>query len=291
MGRPEGGPFRDGVISRARRTGVTGAIQPATSTSGFTAWANAYVDSVRARVDAGLPAFERKPDQGPATYAPPPSRGTGHDRALLDGVTFDRPTDIVPTMLTNLVERITGTRDERDGRALMQVGLAGYQFVQAGLHHVAAGQGIVATGSSALGKILPTIGVVSGAAQVWRGWNELERHDGGPLAILGSRTGRSGLLNIVAGALAFVPGVGTAIGGAVTRLVAAANELDAFSFLDAPTRSVEEQGLAVAKRVHLLDETPLDPYDRTRRDGTPVPPRTATAQATTGTQLLPTLTR
>ncbi len=243
--------------------------------SGVSAWASAYVDNVRARVDAGLPAFERKPDQGPATPPPPASRGTGFERAPLDGITLDRPTDIVPTVLTNLVEGLTGTRDERDGRALMQVGLAGYQFVQAGLHHVAEGKGIVATGSSVLGKVLPTIGVVSGVAQVWRGWNELERHDGGPLSILGSRTGRSGLLNIVAGALAFVPGVGTAIGGAVTRLVAAANELDAFSFLDAPTRSVEEQGFAVAKRVHLLDETPLDPYDRTRRDGTLVPQPTS----------------
>jgi hypothetical protein len=266
---------------------------------GVSAWASAYVANVRARIDAGLPAFERKPDQGPAAPPPPATRGTGFDRAPLDGVTLDRPTDIVPTMLTNIVEGLTGTRDERDGRALMQVGLAGYQFVQAGMHHVARGNGIVATSSSALGKILPTIGVVSGAAQVWKGWNELEDHDGGPLAILGSRTGRSGLLNIVAGALAFVPGVGTAIGGAVTRLAAAANELDAFSFLDAPTRRVEEQGAAVAKRVHLLDETPLDPYDRTKRDGTQLPSSTpsvapATPAATAGAQagaatLLPSL--
>ncbi|MCW2921134.1 MAG: hypothetical protein JWL76_1008 [Thermoleophilia bacterium] len=253
------------------------------------------MDGVRARVDAGLPAFDRKPDQGPAAPPPPATKGTGYDRALLDGVTLDRPTEIVPTALTNVDERVTGTRDDRDGRALMQVGLAGYQFVQAGLHHVAAGKGIVATGSSVLGKVLPTIGVVSGVAQVWRGWNELENHDGGPFAILGSRTARSGLLNIVAGALAFVPGVGTAIGGAVTRLAAAANELDAFSFLDAPTVRVEDKGLAVAKRVHLLDETPLDPYDRTKRDGTPAAtaatpamPTLAATQATTGTrQLMP----
>ena len=258
----------------------------------MTAWASTYVNDVRARVAAGQPAFDRKPDQGPATPPPPASRGTGYERAPFDGITLDRPTDIVPTVLTNVVEGLTGTRDERDGRALMQVGLAGYQFVQAGLHHVASGQGIVATGSSALGKILPTIGVVSGVAQVWRGWNELEHHDGGPLAILGSRTGRSGLLNIVAGALAFVPGVGTAIGGAVTRLAAAANELDAFSFLDAPTVRVEDKGVAVAKRVHLLDETPLDPYDRTRRDGTPVTiaaPQAAASQATAGTRLRPRL--
>jgi len=219
-------------------------------------------------MDAGLPAFERSPNAPAPTAAPPASRGTGHDRALLDGVTLDRPTEMVSTALTNLVERVTGERDGRSGRALTQVLLAGYQFVQAGLHHAAAGKGIVATGSSVLGKVLPALGVASGAMQVWKGWSELESHDGGPLAILGSRTGRSGVLNVIAGALAFVPGFGTALGGAVTRLVAAANEMDVFSFLDAPTRSVEEQGAAVAQRVHPLDETPLNPYDRTRRDGT-----------------------
>jgi hypothetical protein len=220
-------------------------------------------------MDAGLPAFQLKPDNGPVREAPLATRGTGHDRALLDGVTFDRPTEMVSTTLTNFVERVTGTRDERSGRALSQTLLAGYQFVQAGLHAAARGSGVIATGSSVLGKVLPALGVASGAAQVWKGWNELESHDAGPLSILGSRTGRSGLLNVLAGALAFVPGVGTAIGGAVTRLVAAANELDAFSFLDAPTRSVEEQGYDVARRVHVLDETPLDPYDRTRRSDRP----------------------
>jgi hypothetical protein len=239
----------------------------ALSQQGVNAWASAYVASVRARVDAGLPAFEIKPDQGPIRVAPTPTEGAGHQRDWLDGVTFDRPTEIVPTTLTNIVESITGARDERTGRALSQVLLAGYQFVQAGLHHAARGQGVVATGSSVLGKLLPTAGIALGVAQVWKGWNELEDTSGGPLAILGSRTGRSGLLNVVAGALAFVPGVGTAIGGAVTRLVGAANEMDAFSVLDAPTRTIESQGYDVARRVHLLDETPLDPYDRTRRDG------------------------
>ena len=233
-------------------------------------WAHAYVDRVRARIDAGLPAFELPPDQGPQRAAPTPTGGVGHERDWTDGVTLDRPTEIVPTFLTNVVESITGSRDERSGRALSQVLLAGYQFIQAGLHHAARGQGIVATGSSVLGKLLPSLGVAAGAAQVWKGWNELESHDGGPLSILGSRTGRSGLLNVLAGALAFFPGVGTAVGGAVTRLAAAANEMDVFSFLDAPTRSIEEQGEAVARRVHVFDETPTDPYDRTRRDGTPV---------------------
>lgn len=248
---------------------------------GVTTWAQAFVDRARARIDAGLPAFRLPPDQGPHRAAPDPSAGVGHGRDWLDGVTLDRPTEAVPTALTNVVESMSGRRDERHGRALSQVLLAGYQFAQAGLHHAARGQGVLATGSSMLGKLLPTAGVALGVAQVWRGWNELEDTSGGPLAILGSRTGRSGLLNVVAGALAFVPGVGTAIGGALTRLGAAANEMDAFRFLDAPTRSVEEQGRDVARRVHLLDETPLDPYDRTRRDGTPArAPAHAPAPAT-----------
>jgi hypothetical protein len=241
----------------------------AMSQQGSSSWAQAYVARVRDRIDAGLPSLALPPEQGPQRAAPAATEGTGLDRDWLDGVTLDRPTEVVPTFLTNVVESITGDRDERIGRALSQVGLAGYQFAQAGIHHAARGQGLLATGSSVLGKVLPAIGVTAGAMQVWKGWNELQDHSGGPLAILGSRTGRSGLLNVLAGALAFVPGVGTAIGGAVTRLVAAANEMDAFSFLDAPTRSVESQGEHVAGRVHLLDETPTDPYDRTRRDGTP----------------------
>lgn len=231
-----------------------------TTAQGANAWAKAYVERVRERVAAGQP--------GPQAPAPAASKGTGRDRDWFDGVTIERPAEMVPTFLTNVAESITGTRDARVGRALNQVGLAGYQFVQAGLHHAARGQGIIATGSSVLGKVLPTLGIAAGAAQVWRGWNELESHDDGVLSILGSRTGRSGLLNVLAGALAFVPGVGTAIGGAVTRLVAAANEMDVFSFLDAPTRSVESQGEDVARKVHVFDRTPTNPYDRTRRDGT-----------------------
>lgn len=238
------------------------AMAPSTGS----AWAEALVTRARERAAAGLPAFELPPptrDEGPAPTA---TVGTGHERALLDGVTWDRPTDVIPTLLTNLVEQVTGERDERSGRAISQVLLAGQQLVQAGLRHAADGKGIIATGSSVLGKVLPTIGIVSGAMQVWKGWNELESHDGGPLSIIGSRTARTGLINILAGALLFVPGVGAALSGAATRLVAAANELDAFQSLDAPSRRVEEHGLAVARRVHFLDETPLDPYDRTRRD-------------------------
>lgn len=152
------------------------AVQ-ALSQHATTAWTATHVDRVRTRSDAGQPAFQLKPDNGPVREAPVATRGAGHDRALLDG----------------------------------------YRFVQAWLHAAARGNGIIATGSSVLGKLLPALGVASGAAQVWKGWNELDSHDGGPLSIIGSRTGRSGLLNVPAGALAFVSGVGTAIGGAITR--------------------------------------------------------------------------
>ncbi|MEO6867737.1 MAG: hypothetical protein ABI200_06925 [Gaiellales bacterium] len=214
------------------------------------------------RASAGLPALRVPVQTLPARSAPAPTRGVGHDRALFDGVTIDRPTEMVSTTITNLVERITGTRDDRSGKSISQVLLAGQQFVQAGLRHAAQGQGAIAAGSSFLGKVLPSLGIASGLMQVWKGWNELDSHEAGPLSILGSRTGRTGLLNVVAGALLFVPGVGTALAGAATRLVAAANEYDALSFLDAPARRVEEQGEATARRVHVLDRTPTDPYDR-----------------------------
>jgi hypothetical protein len=239
---------------------VTG-VQPTSQGDPF-AWARALAQHAQERVAAGLPAL---PPATTAQYAPTPTVGVGHERAILDGVTLDRPFEMVPTLLTNLVERVTGERDERKGKALTQVLLAGQQLVQAGLRSAAQGSGVVAAGSSVLSKVLPTIGIASGAMQVWRGWNELESHEGGPLALIGSRTARSGILNILAGALLFIPGVGTALAGAATRLITAANELDAFSFLDAPTRRVEEQGEDVAKRVYLLDETPTNPFDRTKR--------------------------
>lgn len=198
-----------------------------------------------------------------ATPAPTPTDGVGHERAWLDGVTLDRPFSVIPTVLTNVVESLTGERDDRVGSSLSQVLLAGQQLVQAGLRHASAGTGIVATGSSVLGKLLPIAGVASGIAQVWQGWNELE-DPSSPLDVVRSRTARTGLLTVAASGLLFVPGVGTALAGAATRLVAAANELDMFSFLDAPARPVEEQGRDVAARVHLLDRTPLDPYDRDR---------------------------
>jgi hypothetical protein len=242
---------------------VTG-VQPMSKGDPF-AWARELAQHAHDRVAAGLPALP--PSSTPQGPAPTPTVGVGHDRALFDGVTLDRPFEMVPTALTNLVERVTGERDERSGKSLTQLLLAGQQLVQAGLRVAAEGSGVVAAGSSVLSKVLPTIGIASGAMQVWKGWNELESHDGGPLALLGSRTARSGMLNILAGALLFIPGVGTALAGAATRIVAAANELDAFKFLDAPTRRVEEKGEAIAKRVYVLDETPTNPFDRTDRDG------------------------
>lgn len=237
--------------------GVTPAPQPAAF-----AWARQVVldahddASAFARLQASLPA-----PANPEHPAPDPTAGTGFDRAPLDGIALDRPFDMVPTILTNVVESLTGERDERSGRAISQILLAGQQLLQAGLRHAANGTGAIATGSSILGKVLPVIGIGSGLAQVWRGWNELESHDGGPLALLGSRTARTGMLQVLAGGLLFVPGVGPALAGAATRLLAAANEFDAFSFLDAPTTTLEDQGDDVAARVHVLDRTPTDPYD------------------------------
>lgn len=242
---------------------VTGT-QPSSQGDRF-AWAHALARRAQERAADGLPALRLPPPSVPQGPAPSPTRGVGHDRALLDGVTLDRPLEMVPTALTNLVERVTGERDERSGRSITQLLLAGQQLVQAALRVGARGDGVLATSSSVLGKVLPTLGIATGAMQVWKGWNELESHDGGPLSIIGSRSGRTGLLNIIASALLFVPGIGTALAGSATRIVAAANELDAFAFLDAPTRRVEDQGHAIARRVYLLDETPTDPFDRTAR--------------------------
>jgi hypothetical protein len=197
-----------------------------------------------------------------ATVQPAASAGTGHDRALLDGVTIDRPFEAIPTILTNVVEHITGTRDERTGRALSQVGSAASQFIQAGLRLAARGEGVIAAGSSLLGKILPLAGVAAGVAQVWKGWNELDSHADGLLSVIHSRTARTGLLDIAASAMLFIPGIGSAIGGAVLHLGAAANEMDMFHALDWSTQRVEAQGSAVAEKVHVLDATPTVTYDR-----------------------------
>jgi hypothetical protein len=231
---------------------------------GSFAWAKDLVERTRTRVALGLPDLQLPPPSMPEGPAPTPTKGTGHDRAPLDGITLDRPIDAIPTFLTNLVERETGVRDERSGRAIGQVLLAGQQLVQAGLRSAAAGNGVVATGSSALGKVLPTIGIGAGMMQVWKGWNELQSHEDGVFSLIHSRTARTGMLQTLASALLFVPGVGSAIGGAVLRLGAAANEMDAFSSLDWQTLRVEDQGAKIARRVHVFDRTPTDAHDGVR---------------------------
>jgi hypothetical protein len=202
------------------------------------------------------------------SVAPPaPTQGIGHDRALLDGVTLDRPFGMVSTVINNAIEHVTGYRDDRLGNGLQQVTLAGLQFVQAALKHGAAGKGIVATGSSLLGKVLPVAGIASGLAQVWQGWHELD-NPSSPLDILGSRTGRTGLISVAASGLLFVPGVGTALSGAVLRILACANELDVFHALDKPSHALEHTKPDMAAKAHPFDNTPLNPYDR---DGTTAP--------------------
>ncbi|MBC7461509.1 MAG: hypothetical protein H7287_09115 [Thermoleophilia bacterium] len=233
----------------------------ATQQTGAVAWAANLAARSQQRVAAGLPDLTAPSAiaEGPA---PVPTAGTGHDRNLLDGVTLDRPFEIVSTALTNLVEHVTGARDERTGRALTQIGLAGQQLIQAGLRSAARGSGVIAAGSSVLGKVLPLVGIASGVGQVWEGWNELTSHEEGLLSIVHSRTARTGLLQVAASAFLFVPGVGTAISGAVLRVAAAANEMDMFSSLDWKTRRVEEQGVDVAEKVHIFDATPTVAHDR-----------------------------
>ncbi|MCW2973024.1 MAG: hypothetical protein JWN72_1297 [Thermoleophilia bacterium] len=228
---------------------------------GAAAWATDLAARSQQRIAAGLPDLTAPSPvaEGPA---PTPTKGTGHDRAFLDGVTIDRPFEAVSTILTNVVEHVTGYRDERTGRALSQLGLAGQQLVQAGLRSASRGSGVIAASSSVLGKVLPLVGVASGLGQVWQGWNELESHEDGLLSIIHSRTGRTGLLQVAASALLFVPGFGTAIAGAVMRVAAAANEMDMFQSLDWKTVRVEKQGADVAEKVHIFDATPTVAHDR-----------------------------
>lgn len=180
------------------------------------------------------------------------------ERSLLDGVTIDRPLEAVPTLLTNVVGNLTGRYDERYGRAGSQILLAGAGLLNAGLQSLSHGSGVIATGSSVVTKVLPTLSIGLGAMQVWKGWQELDSHDQGVLSLIHSRTARSGMLQVVAGALNFIPGVGSLVGSSVLRIAAAANELDAFDSLDWPTSPVEEQGHTTARIAHPLDRTPTD---------------------------------
>lgn len=227
------------------------------------------VDQSRERIAAGLPALTLPPPSMAPREAPVATRGVGHERALLDGVTLDRPFEMLPNFLTNIVERVSGERDDRAGKAFTQLLLAGQQLVQAGLRSAAKGTGAVAAGSSVLGKVLPIAAVASGAMQVRKGWIELGERANDPTDLIHSRSARTGALQVLAGALLFVPGVGPALAGAAMRVTAAANELDAFTRLDWPATRVEEQGEAIARRVHPLDETPTIAHDRTPRNGLP----------------------
>jgi len=174
-----------------------------------------------------------------------------------------RPLEAVPAFLTNVIARVTGERDDRYGRAATQALLTGERLISAGLREAAKRDGVVGTSTSALRTILPVAGIGLGASQLWKGWNELEHKDS-PLDLVHNRTARSGALQIAAGTLWFVPGVGGALAGAGMRAAAAANELDAFDHLDHPSTSVERRGVAVARSVHPLDPTPLNPDDRLR---------------------------
>jgi hypothetical protein len=165
----------------------------------------------------------------PATAYPPAPAGPPD---LLDGVSIKQPLDMSSTVLNNAAERGLGYRDERIGHAASQLLLAGVQVVQAGARYMARGNGVVATGSSVLGKVLPTLSMGAGAYQVYQGWKEIEAKGGNVTDLIHSREARTGMLQTAAGALLFIPGIGTAVGGAGLHLLAAANEMDMFSFLD-----------------------------------------------------------
>jgi len=165
-----------------------------------------------------------------------------------------------------VAESISGTRDPRVGRSLAQILLAGQQIIQAGLRSMAKGNGAIAAGSSVLGKVLPMLSVASGSAQIWRGWNELQSHEGGPLSLIHSKTARTGMLQVLAGAMLFVPGVGPALGGAISRIGAAANEMDMFKSLDWATVPIEQRGTTVARIAHPFDKTPTNATDAHTND-------------------------
>jgi hypothetical protein len=63
------------------------------------------------------------------------------------------------------------------------------------------------------------------------------------------------MLQVLAGAMLFVPGVGPALGGAISRIGAAANEMDMFKSLDWATVPIEQRGTTVARIAHPFDKT------------------------------------
>ena len=184
------------------------------------------------------------------------------NRGLLDGVTLNRPLDVIPNFITNMYERSTGKRDPRVGLAGSHLLIAGERFVLAGLRHASEGEGLIAKGSSFLGKVLPMFNIGFGGFEMVKGWNELQSHDDGILGLIHSKEARSGLLQVLAGASMLVPGVGGAVAAGILMVGAAANDLDAFKFLDRPTIPVEDvQGSKLARVAHPFDRTPGNPYD------------------------------
>jgi hypothetical protein len=168
-----------------------------------------------------------------------------------------------PTLMGNIYTHFTGKEDPRMGKALTEVVLAGERLVTGGLRGIGNGSGAIAASSGILGRALPALGMGLSALDIWKGWHELKSHEGGPLSLLGSKTARSGLLGMVASATLFVPGVGPMVAGIGSRLLAAANELDAFSFLDKPTNDpIDERDPRKAKLLHPFDRTPTVSTDR-----------------------------
>lgn len=191
------------------------------------------------------------------------SASQASSNGILEGITIDRPLEMFPTLMGNIYTHFTGKEDPRMGKALTEVALAGERLVTGSLRGIGNGTGAIAAGSGILGRALPTLGIGLSALDVWKGWHELKSHEGGPLSLLGSKTARSGLLGMFASASLFVPGAGPMISGIGARLLAAANELDAFSFLDKPTTEpLDERDPNKAKLLHPFDSTPTVSTDR-----------------------------
>ena len=222
--------------------------------------------------DGALPHLATGAPQAAATAAPAPtSESDDSDGGLTRGLSWSRPLDAIPTLITNVAEDLTGERDERIGRAGASVLLAGERLLRAGMRALGHGTGAVAAGSNLLRTVLPIAGMGYGAVQVWEGWKELQSHEDGPLSIIHSKRGRTGLMSMAASAMWFVPGVGGALAGAALRLGTAANEMDVFKSMDWQTVEVESSDPRAARIVHPFDPTPANPYDQVR----PESPRAA----------------
>jgi hypothetical protein len=212
---------------------------------------------------AALKDALRMPAPATPQAAPPLDPQTG-ERGIFDGVSASRPFEATTTIATNVIERATGVRDQRYGAAATHGLLAGERLVVSLLRYVAEGRGVVAAGSSVLGKVLPLLNIGNGALDVWTGWKELADRSDGPLSLLHSKTAREGLLGIAAGVSLLIPGWGAMLVGAAFAGLSVANDLDVFHALDAPTVPIEAQGTAAARIAHPLDRTPTIAFDPAR---------------------------